>query len=355
MNIGKDIPSYRGKKVFVGIDVHRRHYSVSCVCEGEIVKRFRVEALPSRLLSVLRKYFDGAKLFTVYEAGFSGFGLHRYLIQEGVNNIVVNPSSVEIGARDRVKTDKRDSLKQAVQLASGRLRSVYIPSEEQEQKRLITRSREQLVKEKTRLRNQIRFKLHHFGLMPLGHQVRLSKQFVEQCIEQGVSRELTNVLKAFLILWDSLDEQIAALDKELKYQAAVDPLESIYRSACGIGAITARTLSNELGDMSQFPNERALFSYTGLTPTEYSSGEKRRLGHISRQGNGRLRRVLTECAWTAIKQDPKLKADFERIAHRAGRKRAIVAIARKLVGRIRAALRKQELYEVGHGAATQPV
>jgi len=342
--------TYRGKKVFVGIDVHRQHYSVSCVCEGQIVKQFRIEAVPIGLLLTLKKSFPDAELHTVYEAGFSGFGLHRYLTREGIDNIVVNPSSVEIGARDRVKTDKRDSLKQAVQLAAGRLKSIHIPSEEQEQKRLITRSREQLVKEKTRLRNQIRFKLHYLGLMPISYKAKLSKKFVKDVIEQDIPAELKKVLQAYLALWYSLDEQLEAMDQELKNQAAADPLESVYRSASGIGVVTARTLSNELGDMSQFPNERALFSYTGLTPTEYSSGEKRRLGHISRQGNGRLRRVLTECAWTAIKQDPKLKADFERIAHRTGKKRAIVAIARKLIGRIRAALRKQELYEVGHGA-----
>jgi transposase len=98
--------------------------------------------------------------------------------------------------------------------------------------------------------------------------------------------------------------------------------------------------------MSQFKNERALFSFTGLTPREFTTGEHRRLGHISRQGSSRLRAVLVEVAWRAIKLDPALNADYQRIVNHAGKKRAIVAIARKLIGRARALFRKREYYAV---------
>ncbi|MBV8887744.1 MAG: IS110 family transposase [Chroococcidiopsidaceae cyanobacterium CP_BM_RX_35] len=70
-----------------------------------------------------------------------------------------------------------------------------------------------------------------------------------------------------------------------------------------MGLLSARILANELGDMSQFKNERQLFSYTGLTPSEYSSGENMRKGHITRQGNSRVRGILIEIAWQAIGED----------------------------------------------------
>ena len=105
--------------------------------------------------------------------------------------------------------------------------------------------------------------------------------------------------------------------------------------------------------MSQFSNERSLFSHLGLTPSEFSSGENRRQGHITRQGSSRLRWILTEAAWQAIRKDQKLAEDFERISTRAGKKRAIVAIARKLAGRIRACFRKGQLYDLGFGLAVQ--
>ena len=98
--------------------------------------------------------------------------------------------------------------------------------------------------------------------------------------------------------------------------------------------------------MSQFENERQLFSYTGLTPSEHSSGEAIRRGHITRQGNTRVRCVLCEAAWIAIRKDQSLKDFFDNLYPRAGKKKAIVAVARKLIGRIRAAFRQQKLYQI---------
>ena len=103
-------------------------------------------------------------------------------------------------------------------------------------------------------------------------------------------------------------------------------------------------MSNELGSMSQFSNERQLFSYTGMTPSEHSSGENTRRGRITRQGNSRVRWLLCQAAWRAIRGDLDLKEYFERLHPRTGKKRAIVAVARKLIGRIRAAFRQNNLY-----------
>jgi transposase len=99
--------------------------------------------------------------------------------------------------------------------------------------------------------------------------------------------------------------------------------------------------------MTRFANERALFSYTGLTPSEYSSGASVRRGHISRQGASRLRHVLVELAWRALPRDAALTAIFDRIAAPRGKQRAIVAIARRLIGRIRACFRHGTTYAVG--------
>jgi hypothetical protein len=95
--------------------------------------------------------------------------------------------------------------------------------------------------------------------------------------------------------------------------------------------------------MTRFANERALLSYTGLTPSEYSSGTAIRRGHISRQGVSRLRLVLVETAWRALSRDPILQAMFDRIAATRGKQRAMVAMARRLIGRIRACFRQDHL------------
>lgn len=347
--MNKERINYSNKEVFIGIDVHRKSYNVCCLCNGELVQRCHMHAKPEMLVEFINKHFREANIHTAYESGFSGFVLHRYLVGAGIDNIVVHPASIEISARDKVKTDKRDSKKIAEQLAAGRLHSIRIPTEEEENRRLLTRTRGQLVRHRTSIKNQIRMKLHQFGFIDWEYDKRISLLLIAHILQKELSLELSVSLEALVSHWKQLDIQIRNFDKQLRVQATNDPLEEIYRSVPGIGPLNARILANELGDLSQFPNERALFSFTGLTPQEHSSGDTRRLGHISRQGSSRLRHLLVEAAWTAIRHDPALRFDFNRIALRSGKKRAIIAIARKLIGRIRAIFKTRSVYRLGHG------
>ena len=341
---------YAKKEVFIGIDVHRTSYAVTAICEGEIVKRWRMAAEPRELALKLREYFSSAKLLTGYEAGFSGFNLHRLLSSFGIKNYVIHAGSIEVSSRDRVKTDRRDSLKIATQLSSGRLQSIRIPTEAEELSREVSRMRRQHIRTRGRIMNQTRMKLHYYGVLPSSYRGVLRREFVLE-VAKKQKPELQSSLESLCAIWKSLDEQILAFNRSLREQAKNDRLERVYRSIPGVGHVSSRILATELGDMNQFPNEKSLFSYTGLTPMEFSSGENRRLGRISRQGNSHLRSVLIECAWVAIRQDKELRTAFDRITLRAGKKRAIVAIGRKLIGRARALLRTETLYELKHTQA----
>src|ERR1700741_4279955 len=137
--------SYVGERVYVGVDVHKETYTVTCVCHKQIVKTTTVPAEPARLATSLLRWFSGATLSSAYEAGFSGFVLHRTLTQAGITNIVVNPASVAVAANDTGKTDRRDGKNLAIALADGRLRGIYIPSEAEELARLLPRPRAQIV------------------------------------------------------------------------------------------------------------------------------------------------------------------------------------------------------------------
>lgn len=345
----KNRMDYQGKEIYVGIDVHKKTYSVYCLCEGQLSKKATLPAIPATLVGMLRKFFPGAEISSAYEAGFAGFVLHRFLVAQGVKNIVVNPASIEVAANDKVKTDKRDCRKIAVQLEAGRLKAIFVPSEVQEQERLLTRTREQLVSERTRLGQQFKSRLYQFGLIASDDETELSQKFMDGYLQMDLAERLKRSLSTIYKIWKFIHEEIKSLEKEMKLQAAADKNEATYRSVPGIGPVTSRVLSNELGDMSQFKNERAVFSYTGLTPSEFSSGPNRRQGHITGQGSSRIRWLLTEASWKAIAEDKKLAQDFERIALKAGKKKAIVAIARKLIGRIRACFRKGQAYELGFG------
>lgn len=338
---------YTGKKIYLGIDVHKTTYAVTALCEKLVVKKATLPANPEGLVTFCKKYFPGAVVESAYEAGFSGFHLHRVLEKNGMKNLVVHAAGIEVASGDRVKTDKRDSLKIAIQLEAGRLRGIHVPSEEREEKRALTRLRDTVVEHRMVTANQIKALLHQHGLISPTAKKKICPKWIESLKLLPMRDGIRYALNHLIDLWRQLSIRIKEINAETTKQADNDyALEKVYRSAPGIGPVGARILANEMENMSHFDNERQLFSYTGLTPSEYSSGGHIRKGHISRQGKPVIRKILVLAAWKAIQQDVRLRAIYDRISIRAGGKKAIVAVARHLIGHIRACFRKQSFYRV---------
>ena len=174
---------YSNQTIFIGIDVHKKSYSISAIHNGTLIKKATIVADPDILLSFLYKNFNNAQLETAYEAGFSGFYLHRYLVGNGINNIVVHPASIEIASRERVKNDRRDSLKIATQLSAGRLKSVYIPNCAREDFRTISRLRNSFVKDRTKKGVQLKCVLHRLGKIPYSETTFTSKKWIEKVLK----------------------------------------------------------------------------------------------------------------------------------------------------------------------------
>jgi transposase len=166
-------------------------------------------------------------------------------------------------------------------------------------------------------------------------------------LEIKMKKNLKFRLNKLAQIWRFFDFQIKLTNQEIENAVKEDQwLEDIYCSCPGIGPTTARKLINELDDMSQFSNEEKLFRHAGLTPKEYSSGEHVRQGHITKQGKSIIRRLLVESAWVAIRIDSSLEEIFKKLSYRAGKKRAIVAVARILLGRIRTCIKEKRLYKM---------
>lgn len=343
---------YTGKTVFMGIDVHKKTYACVSISNGEIVKKDTMEANPAVLIKYIKNKFSGAAVKTAYEAGFSGFHLHRELLKAGIDNIIVHPGSIEVASRDRVKTDKRDAKKLAIQLASGRLNSIYVPTLEQEAKRSASRLRNNFVKFRSQTGNKIKSLLFTQGLISSEDDTVISKRWLQNQLEQVNALNLPDgfyyTLKRYADLWLSFTDDLKDIKKELLNMQTEheQALLMIYKSAPGVGDINALKLKDELGDMNQFSSEKKLFNYLGFTPTEYSSGEHVRQGHISRQGRASLRHLFVEAAWIAIQKDPQLKSIYQRISKTRGGKRAIIGVARRLAGRLRSCVQSGELYEI---------
>lgn len=340
--------NYNGKTIFLGIDVHKKTYAVTAICDGQVVKKGTLKATPLDLIAYCKKFFPGAQVESAYEAGFCGFHLHRCLEAEGIKSIVVDAAGIETAAGNKVKTDKRDSLKIATHLSEGRLKGIHVPSPEREDFRAVTRLRDVFVKDRSRLACQIKALLHQHGLWGPDSTKKVTVKLIKELKAAKQSPGLKFALNHYMDLWLHMDEKVKEIDKEVEKQAKKDQeVEGIYRSVPGIGPTSARVLANELTDMSHFNNERQLFSYMGLTPSEHSSGGHVRQGHITRQGKPLLRKILVQVAWTAIRYDKGLQKIYERIKAKAGGKRAIIGVARRLIGRVRACFRRGELYVFG--------
>jgi transposase len=333
--------SYAGERVYGGVEVHKDTYTVTCVCRKQIVKTATVPADPARLAASVLQWFPGAMRASAYEAGFSAFVLHRALTQVGITNIVVNPASMAVAAHEKGKTDRRDSKRWAIDLADGRLRGISVPTEAEELARLLPRTRAQMVEHRATIARQIKAKLHQCGLIAPASRRLISTRYVREMAAWALPPELHVRLTLLAEPWRFATRQRIEIRRLLRAQAVAQAeLAQVYRSVPGIGAVVARPLATALGDRTRCANERALCSSTGLSPSAYASGPAVRRGPSSRQGSGRVRHVLIETAWRALPRDKVLQERFDRIAATRGKKRASVAIARRLTGRMRACVRQ---------------
>ena len=151
-------------------------------------------------------------------------------------------------------------------------------------------------------------------------------------------------LKQLWLLKKQLLKQLRQLANSESYQDSVD----ILKSAPGIGPLTAIRLALEWGDLRRFNRKEDFASFLGLIPSDYSSGEQDHKGHITKQGNRGVRAWLTECAWVAIRYDAALLDKYQSVFRNSGsKKKAIVAVARKLAIRLRALLLTRQTYMIG--------
>jgi transposase len=275
----------------------------------------------------------------VYEAGYFGFWLHDRVVAFGASCTVTPPTLIPTESGNRVKTDRRDSRKLAHLLAKGLLKRVWVPSEEARGHRQVLRRRRQLISDRIRAQNRILAELRFWGLdLPepvrrwtrayVGqlHRLRFGDAWMQQSFERLLGE------------YEFLDRQVADQTRLLKQLAETEPYRDavqVLRGQRGLGWLTAMELLLELGDVSRFRRGDQLAAYVGLTPSQYSSADKVRMGRITKLGKNGLRAALVESAWRVIARDPSLRQVYERIKVRAGAKRAIVAIARRLLLRAR--------------------
>jgi transposase len=345
---------FTGQTIFVGLDVHKKSWSVSIFSEQCEHTKFVQAPEADKLVHYLKRNFPGASYHAAYEAGFSGFWAHDQLRDQGVNCLVVHPADVPTTDKERTsKRDRVDCRKLARHLRNGDLRGIYVPSRQQLENRSLVRTRQSLVRKQTRCKNQIKALLYYYGLYLSAELVdgSWSRQFLRRLeglrmagasgdrVLQVHVEELGHLRQMIA----SLNRSIVLLSREAHYRESVRRL----RTVPGISTLTAMILLTELGDLSRFATLDQLASYVGLIPDTQASGESERVGGLTFRRNAQLRAVLIEAAWVAARKDPVLLLAFNAYSRRMKKTVAIVKIARKLLNRIRYVLKNHMDYVPG--------
>ena len=324
--------------LFVGIDLHKVSWHVTIrTADVELFSG----SIPGRwdALRILLQRYKGFRIQVVYEAGCFGFWLHDRLIEHGVDCTITPPSLIPQESGNRVKTDRKDSRKLAHLLAKGLLKRIFVPNKQECYHRQVPRRRRQLIGDRIRVQNRIKSELRFYGIDLLDTAGKWTKKYVENLgrfrFEDRFMQESFNRL---LEQYRFLDEQIRKQDVLIHELSEMDLYRErveILKSVPGIGTVAAMELLLELQDVARFRQADQLAAYVGLTPSQYSSADKIRMGRITKVGKHSLRALLVQAAWQLIRKDGAMKEKYERIKIRSGGKRAIVAIARTLLVRVR--------------------
>jgi len=336
----KKILNFQGYKLFIGVDVHKKQWTVTFRLRELELLTLSMNPSPPELFNYITKHYPNAEYHSVYEAGFCGFWIHRQLCDLGINNIIVNPADVPTTHKEKTqKRDKRDSRKLARELAEGSsLEAIYIPTKRQESLRLLSRLLVQVTKRTTQSKNRIKQFLHTQGI-----------QLPKRAEISHWSRHFINWLKAIAFEYDFskyyLDKLLRDLERERREKLNLlrqmrtiikgNQIISYLRTAPGVGTITAFTFYAEIMDISRFQKLDHLISYIGIIPSVEASDKKEKILGLTNRCNRYLRYLIIEAAWIAVRTDPALTLAFKELLKTRSSQKAIIRIAKKLVNRMR--------------------
>lgn len=292
---------------FVGLDVHAETIAVA-VAElgrgGEIRSLGTIPNRPEAVRKLVHKLGGAKTIQACYEAGPTGYTLYWQLTEMGVECDVVAPTLVPEKAGDRVKTDRRDAIKLARCFRAGELTKVWVPDPAHEALRDLVRAREAAKKDQLRARHRMSKFLLRAGRRPADGISAWSEDYMQwmrglrfehaarQATMVDYLGELDHAIERIRRLEMAIDDAINTAPVVLR--AVIDGLQALR----GVAKLTATTLAVEVGNFSRFEHPKKLMGYSGMTPSEYSTGKSQRKGAITKTGNAHLRRVLVEAAWS---------------------------------------------------------
>lgn len=322
---------------YVGLDVSKEKIAVAIAEEGREAPRYHgmIPNTAEAIRKLVKNLGDRKNLRVCYEAGPTGYPLHRFFLSLEIECSVIAPSLIPTQPGQRIKTDRRDAIRLAQLFRAGELTSIYVPTEDDEALRDLVRAREDAKEDELRAKHRLTKFLLRLDIKPPAgvrkwtHKYRawLDTLKFERSTSIIVFQEYYHQLK-------EIEQRIKRLEEEINNQASQGhhaPMIQALQTLRGVAVITATSLAAEIGSFERFSTPKQFMSYVGLIPSEYSSGESRRQGRITKTGNKHVRRLLIEAAWS-YRYQPAVKGELKR--RQEGQSAAVQAISWKAQNRL---------------------
>jgi len=320
---------------YIGIDYHKQYFIATVMDqEGRVIGKDRVSTDRMAIRDYFRRINGDGNIKVVIEASYGWSYLFDELKRIVKEVRVAHPLKTRAIAEARIKTDSIDSEVLAHLLRTDLIAEAYAPDFQTRDKKHILRYRASLTKIRTMLKNIVHAVLARNHIEEKGFR-ELSDKFSTKGKAYMRAFKLrgndTEILNHYLDLIEDLEEKIKSAEQKIKETFKKDEICQLIESVPGIGELSAVLIRYEIDDIERFVSDSKLCSYAGLVPSTYSSGNRTYQGKITKQGNKWLRWTLVEAAQTAIKKDLWLRRYYNKIEKRGGRKKAKVAVARKLL------------------------
>jgi transposase len=334
---------------FIGVDLHKKSITVCVVDQNRNV--LARKTIFCKETNEIVDFFRKSRPFKVVVEATASYPWFVELVEPLAERVVLgNPKKLRVIAESTKKTDRLDAQVLAEFLALDMIPESYQPTPRQREHRALVRHRQYLQGRITSVRTKIRHILSNYNADRKDlFSANVGPAYFKEVPLSNADRF---VIKQLWALWQEFVAQRLALTKKIKAFAAKAPQReaedrAILKSAPGVGFVTAEVVLSELGDVSRFRNSKAVSAYAGLVPAVRQSGGKRSKDmRITKEGSGLLRWALVESAWRLVRTSPTWAGKFARLKQRKGSKRAIVAVARKLLCVLYAMLRTRTPYKI---------
>ena len=329
---------------FVGVDIGKMKCRAAIMDQGgSILDEFTftnnhvgIESLASRLSVDDRVVMEST--------GSVWTNLYNHLDEKHIHVSLANPLKTKAIASAKIKSDKIDARILAHLLRSNLVAESYVPAKPLREIRALIRHRVGVVKIRTMVKNQVHAIVGKHGLT-CSHSDMFGKGGCEWLRNLQLPSPDRLILDNHLTHLQSLNQQTDRVNEEIHSKACEDEDVRLLLSLTGIDIYSALLIRSEIGNIDRFPDYKKLVSWAGLAPSLHQSGSVEYHGNITKQGSKMLRWIMVEAARVAVNHDDRMQSFYERVKHRRGGQKAIVAVANKMLKIIWFMLTRKEPYQ----------